>query len=415
MLSLILACVSVLAGCSTPADTGAADVPDAVEEQAEPESAESKDDKEDKEKDDAESSAENKDKTGGKKSLAQRMAGKYSFHHSDENGNDEFYIMDVVPFGDNLIAFCGIAMPEDYESFEAYTFWASEFIPYNADEMRSTDNDTVAVNEMRFSIMSNAGMYWDAGRRGTITYTDDGLVFEGFMDEDFLVPDNDDSRLFLKDERVEDAFRYLTDGKGSDELEGLWILDRKGGDLYMEFSGSNMYMYSKDPSREVFYAAGGCEYSDGSFSWNGSAIENGGMPFELEFDYKTDGNILTLSTSGPDTLEEIPSKGNFKKVKDGRAHVITVDEMELGSDSFGPLGAGSDIEVMRSEEFYGVFVSAAKDPDMCQNSIGKLEEDLSAVSQCTPLIFQDSIRSLTTFRARDCMHLKMKRMRLLQR
>ena len=106
-------------------------------------------------------------------SLAQRMAGKYSYKYSDE----ELYIMDVIPFGDNLYAFCGQAMTEDSDSTEAYTFWASEFIPYDASEMESTDGDSVRVKELRFSVMSQAGKYWDRGQDGTITLTDDGLVY----------------------------------------------------------------------------------------------------------------------------------------------------------------------------------------------------------------------------------------------
>lgn len=261
------------------------------------------------------------------KSLAQRMAGKYSFHYSDEDGNDEFYIMDVVPFGDNLYAFCGQAMNEDPESLAAYTFWASEFIPYDADEMTSTDDDTVTVNELNFSVMSNAGKYWDAGHKGTITLTEEGLLFEGFDHEGFLVPDYDDSRLFLKDDRVEEAFCYLRDGKGDDELEGLWILDRKGANLYLEFAGANMYIYSKDPGSEVFYAAGGCDFSDRTLSCMASTLGQGGMPLELSCDYEVSGDNLTLRILSPDLQDEM--NGKYKRVRDGKIHVTTMDEVEL--------------------------------------------------------------------------------------
>lgn len=316
------------------------------------------------------------DLTSGKKSLAQRMAGKYSFHHSDEEGNEEFYIMEVVPFGDNLYAFCGQAMPEDYESLEAYTFWASEFIPYDADEMRSTEGDKVTVNELRFSVMSNAGKYWDTGHKGTITLTDDGLVFEGFDQEGFLVPDNDDSRLFLKDDRVEDAFIYLkhkADG-GDEKLQGLWILNDKEADLYLEFNGSDLYVYKKDPSTEVFYAAGGCEYSEGSFECTASRLGYGGQPNELSCDYKVTDDTLALKIKDTDFAEVIPDSASYFRVKDGSVPVVTMDEVKLDSESLGMFGGNADIYELTSKEHYGVFVSSAKAPENLESVMDKLEE-----------------------------------------
>ena len=287
----------------------------------------------------------------GKQSLAQRLCGRYSYHDMSSSGEEIFHTIDMITFGDNLYAFCAEAMPDDdYESLDEYSFWVSEFIPFNADDMKSKDNDSVRVNELRFSIMSNAGKYWDSGHAGTITLTDEGLVFEGFDHEGFLVPDNDESRLFLKDDRVEDAFGYVKDGKGDDELEGLWILDLKGADLYIEFSGANMYMYSKDPGSEVFYAGGGCEYSDGAFLWTASCLGAGGMPIELDCKYETDGDVLRLSVSGYDLSDEIPAKGKYTKIKDGGVHVTTMDEVKFDSDSFGGVknsGFGNNSGIVR--------------------------------------------------------------------
>lgn len=289
-----------------------------------------------------ENSEEEEASTG--KSLAQRMAGKYSYHYSDEEGNDEYYIMDVVPFGDNLYAFCGLAMPEDNEELGAYSFWVSEFIPFDADEMTDTDGDTVTVNELRFSIMSNAGKYWDAGYKGTITLTDDGLVFEGFDQEGFLGQEHDGSRLFSRNDRVESAFSYLKDDsrKAPEELQGLWVQSDGYNDLYIEFSGPNMYIYRKEPDHEVFYAAGGCDFHDGSFDFVGNMIENGGMPFEFTGEYKTDGNDLTLKVQGPDVSELFDGSEDYRRVTDREVHVTTMDEVELTSDSFGMFGGDQD-------------------------------------------------------------------------
>ncbi len=306
------------------------------------------------------------------KSLAQRMAGKYSYHNSDEDGNEEFLTMDVVPFGDNLYALCGQAMPEDNESLSPYSFWVSEFIPYDADEMTGTDGDTVTVNELRFSIMSNAGMYWDAGYKGTITLTDDGLVFEGFVQEGFLVPDNDVSRLFLKDDRVEDAFSYLKDDKtnGPEELQGMW----ENGDLYIEFSGSNMYMYKKNPDKEVFFAAGGCDFHAGSFDCVGNLINTGGMPFEFTGEFKTDGNELTLRVQGPDGPDLLPEQESYRRVPDRGVHVTTMDEVKFTSASFGMYGGDQDYDELKKQDYYGVFVSSAKSKEDCIPTMNRLEK-----------------------------------------
>ena len=309
------------------------------------------------------------------KSLAQRMAGKYSYHNSDKEGNEEFFTMDVVPFGDNLYAFCGQAMSEDAETLSPYTFWVTEFIPYDEDEITSTDGDTVTVNELCFSIMSNAGMYWDSGHKGTITLTDDGLVFEGFDKEGFLVPDHDDSRLFLKDDRVENAFPYLLNGNGNEDLEGLWMLEGEGTDLYIQFAGSDMYMYSKDPRSEVFYAAGACDHYKGAFDCLANRIDSGGMSFELNCDYKRDGDTLMLEFASPDDVpDEIPVKGEYKRIKDGQVHVTTMDEVELTSDSFGMYGGNQNYDELKRQEYYGVFVSSAKTPEGCIPTVNKLEE-----------------------------------------
>ena len=168
---------------------------------------------------------------------------------SGENG-EELLTMDVVNFGDNLYAYCGYSLPDE-GTFTLYSFFATEFIPYDANEIKSPDGDSVEVNELRFSIMSNAGEYWDSGHTGTITLTEDGLLFEGFDHDGFLVPEDDDSRLFFKDEQVEGAFSYLKHEQdaGDKDLQGFWALGDSDPDLYLEFDGSDMYIYRKYPDQ----------------------------------------------------------------------------------------------------------------------------------------------------------------------
>ena len=374
ILGIILC--TLLAGCSTGGNLpDTVDVPESTtEEEAE--------DTEDGGKDEAALSKKKKkkdvkEKSSGKKSLAQRMAGKYSYHYSDQDGNDEFYVMDVVPFGDNLYAFCGQAMPDDYKSLEPYTFWASEFIPYDKDEITSPDSDSVTVNELRFSVMSNAGKYWDSGSKGVISLTGDGLVFEGFDNDRFLVPEDDDSRLFLKDERVEDTFGYLTNDKsgGDEKLQGLWILDNKGADLYLKFEGSDLYIYKKAGDSKVLFVAGGYTFSDGSLQCGASCLGDGGMPYELAWDYKVSDDTLILKYTGYDLPEGFPENAKFSRIKDGDVHVITMDEVEIDSAVLGMPAGSFDIDELTSREYYGVFVSSAKASAKLDPVIQKLEEN----------------------------------------
>ena len=40
------------------------------------------------------------------------MTGKYSYLATAESGDEELLLMNVLSFGDNLYAFCGLALPE---------------------------------------------------------------------------------------------------------------------------------------------------------------------------------------------------------------------------------------------------------------------------------------------------------------
>ena len=305
-----------------------------------------------------------------KKSLAERMSGKYSCHYSVGNDDEELYIMDVVNFGDNLYAFCGRAMPDDSDSFEVYSFWACEFVPYDAKELESADGDKVKVNELCFSTMSNAGKYWDSGHTGTITLTDEGLVFDGFDHEGFLVPYGDGSRTFLKDEKVENAFSYLKHEQkaGDKDLEGFWVMKDQDADLYINFSGSDMYMYRKFPDQEVFFAAGGCDFHDGSFEFTGNYIQDGGMPFEFTADYKVESGSLYIVIQGSDAPYGMPTEASLERISEQDIHVTTVDEIVFSEDSFGAFGQ------MEKEPFYGVWIDAFKEEKDAEALVAKLKD-----------------------------------------
>ncbi len=312
-------------------------------------------------------------------SLAKRLCGRYSYHNVTSSGEEVYHTINMISFGDNLYAFCAEAIPDDnYENLDVYSFWVSEFIPLDAEDMKGTDNDSVKVNELRFSIMSNAGMYWDSGCEGTITYTADGPVFEGFSGDGFLCP-TDDSRLFLADERVERVFSYLgKEGRrGDKELQGLWSTDVNGAPLYLDFKEADLFIYQKRPDAKVVYAAGECDFADGYFTCMSSMLGNGGMPFDFMADYEIDGDDLVV-TLDSDFGSELSGKHTFRRTDEADIHVISMDEVKFNEESFGPFGGGnvSDMEPFElpTGSYYGAFVTAQKDANKCLDVLDKLSE-----------------------------------------
>ncbi len=372
---ICLICVALLSGCASSADKTSSETDGFEQEEAGSKTGSEKGKKSKSEQSSKKEKKDVKDNRHSKRSLSQRMAGKYSYEYVDEYGNEELYMIDVVPFGNNLYAYCGQAMTDDYEDLSAYTFWASEFIPYDAGELISAEGDKITVNELRFSIMSNAGLYWDAGIKCTITLTEDGLLFEGTESDGFLTSENGEGRLFVKDDRVEDAFKYLKrDSSGQDEdLQGFWVLEKPDSNLYLEFAGTDLYMYSKDPETEAFYAAGGCDFTDGHIECRANCIDNGGMPFELSFEYEVSDEKLKLEETGYDRPDRIPQSGVYRRIDPDDVHVTVMDEVVLDSASFGMYGSNSNYEELTLQDYYGVFVSSSKDPDKCTSVIEKLE------------------------------------------
>ncbi|MBQ6967455.1 MAG: hypothetical protein IJP84_06090 [Lachnospiraceae bacterium] len=306
-------------------------------------------------------------------SLAKRLCGKYSYHTwIEDSEQEEFLILNVVEFGDNLYAYCGQAMADDHESLEAYSFWASEFIPFDAGEMKSGEKDSVKVNMLNFSIMSNAGKYWNEGISGTITYTPEGLVFEGFND-DFLCPQGD-SRLFLKDERVEDVFPYLKDtGGAADGLSGLWRT-KEESPLFLQFKDGNISLYQKLPDSEVYFASGSYDTSKGTVTTMMNSLGSGSMPLEWKAKYSLNGDTLTISSEEDINLSSLSEKTVFERAEEGDIPVMTADRIKFNEDSFGPFGDTAVGSVSDDEGFYGIWTTAAKDYDTAVKDGRKLYE-----------------------------------------
>ncbi len=306
-------------------------------------------------------------------SLAKRLCGKYSCHIDEgESG-----IINVITFGDNLYAFCGQAMEDDPDSLESYSFWACEFIPDDETTLKSTRSDKAEVTALNFSIMSNLGKYWDSGVKGTITITNEGLEFEGFDNDGFLVPEHYPTRTFKKDDRVEDVFAYLNkeDRKGDSELQGVWELEGGTVPVYLRVDGSNFYVCRKSPEKEVYFAAGGCESDGREFSGTANVLGCGNMPDEWSGSYKVDGDKLYLTIEGGTLPEELSGEVLLNRLKEEDIHVTTMDEVKFNEDSFGYYNAGAgSYEHQYENGFYGVWTSAVKEREKAIEEAKKLND-----------------------------------------
>ncbi len=379
VLIMILTVIS-LTSCGKAGDSMASSVPGNSNAVRDPEeSGQKKDDlpKQDKSESDAyRVEGDSEDDVPEKKSLAKRLCGKYSFHTSSGDlAEDEYYTMDVISFGDNLYALCGQAMADDSDQYDCYSFWAAEFIPDKSEALKAEGEDRAAVTALSFSVMSNLGKYWDSGAKGTITLDDKGLLFEGFDNSGFLVPENDSGRLFLRDERVEDTFVYLKapEKSGDDSLQGYWMMEGEEAPVYLCFENSNLYIYQKSPEKEVCFMAGGCEFEEDSFSCRASMLGTGDMPYEIKGSFEVTGEKLTIAMEGDYLPEELTEKAVFRKAGEDDIHVTTMDEVIFSGDSFGYFGMGDGwYEHLYEDGFYGVWTSAVKERDIAVSEAKKL-------------------------------------------
>ena len=299
-------------------------------------------------------------------SLAKRLEGKYSYHTAGENGEDEYLIMNITSFGDNLYAYCGQAIADDSGIFEAYSFWATEFIPGDVAVMQSADAESVDVTALCFSVMSNAGKYWNAGVEGKISLDPMGLVFEDFGHDDFFVPSWDNSRLFQKDDRVEDIFVYLNHDiySGDGSLQGYWVCEACDTPVYLYFEGSDVYVYSKAADGQVSLSAGGCDFTKKHFECTANTLGVGDQPWTWSADYDVKGDTLMLDISGDSLPGGLYGDAEFRRCDEKDIHTYSMSEIIFNDDSFG-MNSGYWEEYVDdyANGFYGIWTAAEKDKD----------------------------------------------------
>gem|GEM_PF-1072198 len=331
------------------------------------------------------------DKPSKGESLAKRMCGKYSYHAPGGEEEDEYYIIEMISFGDNLYAFCGEAMADEgYEELESYSFWASEFLPDDADDLRSDEKDKADVNVISFSIMSNLGRYFGPPQKGSVELTEDGIVFDGF-DDGFLCPEGD-SRLFLKDERVEDTFPYLKGEKSSKSgpLDGVWKLSDDEGDNFFMFKDGDLYMFRKNPDEKVFLVAGGFEIPDekdngkeGRIEYKYSILGCGGEPYLWNADYALSGDELTIKGedgSVPEGFllnnEDSSDALILERVKEDDIPVLSIGDVKLDENDWKLFAEDPEFQDVPSDDegFFGIWVSASTDREEAVRDAKKLND-----------------------------------------
>lgn len=368
MLISLFVLGSLLAGCSSDAATKPSDKP-------EEEVSETKDEKPDKnnKKKDRKKKDKGSDEATAGNSLAARLCGKYVGFPPEDSGSDVLLSLDIMQFGDNLYAYCGEGYPGD-NGINVYTYWATEFIPFDAGDLISPSKDSVKVLAVSFSNMSNNGFYWDPGAAGTITLKGDTVVFEGFTEVSFLCPDGP-SGTFTRDERAEAAFGYLGDKtKTDEEVQGLWATGTDDP-MYIKIDGCNVYVYQKSAGYPVGFIGGGCDFSDGEFKGSMNRFGYGHQPIELTAKYALDGDTLKVTFEDDAGPFSIGHEMSLHRVSEADVRVGSVEEIRYDADAFGAFGQFWNDILGNSEGFLGVWTAAVTDRDEAIKKAKKLGDE----------------------------------------
>jgi hypothetical protein len=324
--------------------------------------------------------------------LAKRLCGRYSCKGSDE----EYYILDIREFADNLYAHAGAVFAEDDQEYlESYSFWGVELIPEDEGAVRSVDADTLSCHVLAFSIMSNLTKYQAPPAECTITLTDDGIEVEGF----FLSADSGKT-VFKRDDRVEDAFPYMNNeeaGTGSpdERLVGLWREKDAETPLYFEFGErGSMWIYNESPGTEV-YLGGGEYHGTGEHLIGGaySCLGGGTMPVEYEMAYTFSGDDeLELDMTYDDfPVQSGKSVLTFERIEEKDVPVVTIDKVRevLTDDHIYDMYAISDDNY--DDGFYGVWVGAFESRDEADD----LAEQIKAKGYDAYVVFSPEWENLS--------------------
>ena len=317
-------------------------------------------------------------------SFAERVCGSYSFKYSD----DEYDILQIVHFGNNLYAYAGEAvLYDENDSLDVYSFWAVEFIPDSEESVTDCRKDACDFNILNFSVMSNAGKYWGKPQRITLKIEEDGITWIDAGDESR-------GKHYIRDNRVLSAFPYMNDGSTKEYftdsgIEGVWKqIDNAKDPYYLEFlPDGNIYIYRKNPANEVFLAGGSLTGGDGKTVCKYSVLGYGDMPDSFAYTTGMRGYLLQLTPDpSNDCSIDIFNSGSTVMFEKYRSYskagsiykvpTITYDDIvEAGIDEDYVSEFDNFTEPDTWAGFYGVWVGASKDSDEAESIRSKLEDE----------------------------------------
>ncbi|MCR5303369.1 MAG: SPOR domain-containing protein, partial [Lachnospiraceae bacterium] len=269
----------------------------------------------------------------------------------------------------------------------------------NKDALISTDADECTFGLLRFSVMSNLGRYWASPQEVKIRLNEDSFEVEGL---------DAGKTVYVRDDRVQDAFPYVKNGDGdsadlignsesrgagsdaagnagssaraSDEalrLVGLWREKDAETPVYLEFSpDGNIRLYRKAPGREVYLGCGTYEIpEDNRLRVNCSRLGYGAAPVFFEDDYQRTKDALIIipgpDHTGDDDIFPIDHSIELELTDPAEIPVVTLgDARAAGLDE----EADYDVYDVSEKPFYGVWVSASKDRDEAEKTRKKLCE-----------------------------------------
>ena len=316
-------------------------------------------------------------------SLAERLCGKYSY----KDDNEEYQILEICEFADNLYAYYGLCMEEEEgvepEELYAYSFYALELIPDNEEDVRSETADSADVNILAFSVMSNLSKYQAPPEKCNITLKDGGID----LTSAFFTGANE-TVFFERDDRVEDAFPYIKDpdaGRDIDieSLTGLWrqtadtVIDKP---YYLDFKDNGeMKIYQEVPGTEVTFGCGsyfGTE--DDELGFRCSFLGQGGMPYEFHAEWSADNSdelVLDFSYSDITVFDKNPNI-TFERIDETDVPIVTIDEVKkvLTDDHVYDMYAETEPDAEMLDEFYGVWISAFEQSDDATDLVEKLKK-----------------------------------------
>ena len=290
----------------------------------------------------AETAAETAEETEGipaagneKISFAERAVGTY-YCNVNYGAGEERLKMEITDVSGNLYAICSLGGDTETppaEEDSAYSLWMMEIIPEEAGAFL-TYTDKVEAGVLKYSNMSNAGRYWGVPDTGTLTLTDNGIIFENID----LAANAPDKEITTELERYEgksvfDIGYEVTEQDRPDEIYGLWRYTEDLGDTttdtFVKFDkgGSDYYeymtIYRKETGCEAMLQKGGFCFDDYD-EINAMLYQVAAEPIKIEWNVTVKDGRLTVRGSDIAAEEELV----FERVPDTAVPLVMLADAD---------------------------------------------------------------------------------------